>query len=454
MRLLYSRFSILIILLSLAVFSCTDEVEEGSRPKAADFTMTVNPINLQEITFTNESENATHYVWNFGDGTELSYEKDPVHAYGEPGSYTVTLNARSKGGSVIKSMPIVVEGNEAPNVVEGGDFSDPGKWTMFSAGMTLTTTEFVNGGLKFSNGAGPAQTNVLAFSTAEVEAGKTYKFSAKIKGSGASNTWFQVYMSNIAPTNGSDYNEGMYTGLSTWDGCGASAFNGNLSDLGCQAGAPGNGKGGIISFNTSGTIYIVFKGGSWDGSFGTDGITLDDVKLQEAEVDNLVVGGDMSDPEAWNISKTDATQTDTEFVDGGLKFSNGAGPAQTNVLVWTTVEVEAGKSYKFAASVKGSGANNSWLEVLFGTSEPVANSDYNDGLYTGLNTWDGCATSSFNGNIATLGCKAGASGTNQSGAITFANSGTVYLVFKGGSWDGSLGTDGIVLDNVQLVEVE
>lgn len=445
---------LLYFLLAVTTLSCVDEVDEGTRPKSADFTMTVNPTNLQEITFSNASEDASHFVWNFGDGTELSFEKDPVHFYTEPGSYTVTLNARSKGGSVIKRIPIVVEGNEAPNIIEGGDFSDPGKWTIFSAGMTLTTTEFVNGGLKFSNGAGPAQTNALAFITAEVEAGKTYKFSAKVKGSGASNTWFQVYMSNVAPTNESDYNEGMYTGLNTWDGCGATAFNGNLSELGCQGGAPGNGKGGMVSFNTSGTIYIVFKGGSWDGSLGVDGITLDDVKLQEADVDNLIVGGDMSAAEAWNIFKADMTQTTTEFVDGGLKFSNGVGSAQTNVLVWTTAEVEAGKNYKFAASVKGSGATNSWFEVLFGTTEPVSDADYGNGLYTGLSTWDGCATSAFNGNLATLGCKAGAAGTNQSGVITFANSGTVYLVFKAGSWDGSLGADGIVLDNVQLIEIE
>jgi PKD repeat protein len=441
-------------LIVLAILSCTDEVDEGSRPKAAAFTMTVNPVNVQEITFKNESENASHYVWNFGDGTALSYESDPVHFYESPGAYTVTLNARSRGGSLIKSLPITVEGNEPPNLVSGGDLSDPTLWTIMPTDMSQTATEFVNGGLKFSNGTGSAQTNILAFTTAEVEAGKTYKFSAKVKGSGASNTWFQVYMSSIEPTSGADYNNGMYTGLNTWDGCGGAAFNANLADIGCQANAPGNGKGGLVSFNTGGTIYIVFKGGSWDGSLGTDGIFLDDVKLQEAEVDNLVNGGDMSDPEAWNVFKTDMTQTATEFVDGGLKFSNGAGPAQTNVLVWTTVEVEAGKNYKFSASVKGSGANNSWFEVLFGATEPVVNSDYSNGLYTGLNTWDGCATSSFNGNLATLGCKAGASGTNKGGAITFANSGTVYLVFKGGSWDGSLGADGIVLDNVQLLVLD
>ena len=453
MRLQINKCFALLTMMMVAL-SCTEQVDEGSRPDAVDFSMAVNPANLLEVTFTNASESASHYVWNFGDDSPLSFEKDPVHIYESPGSYDVTLNARSKGGSLVKTVSIVVEGNEAPNLVLGGDMSDPSDWQFFSAGMSLTTTAFVDGALKFSNGTGSAQTNILAFTTAEVESGKSYKFSAKVKGSGASNTWFQVYMSSVAPTNNQDYNEGMYTGLNTWDGCGGSSFNGNLAELGCQGGAPGNGKGGIVTFNTSGTIYLVFKGGSWDGSLGTDGITLDDVKLQEVEVDNLITGSDMSDPTAWTVFKTDMAQTATEFTAGALKFTNGAGPAQTNVLVWTSVEVEAGKNYKFSANVKGSGASNSWFEVLFGTSEPVANSDYSNGLYTGLNTWDGCATTAFNGNLATLGCKANSPGTNQNGVITFANSGTVYLVFKGGSWDGSLGADGIVLDNVILTVVE
>jgi hypothetical protein len=75
-------------------------------------------------------------------------------------------------------------------------------------------------------------------------------------------------------------------------------------------------------------------------------------------------------------------------------------------------------------------------------------------MYTGLNTWDGCATSAFDGNLATLGCQGGAPGNGQNGAISFSETGTIYVVFKGGSWDGNLGTDGITLDNVTLVEVQ
>jgi len=42
------------------------------------------------ISFVNTSENASSYLWNFGDGN-TSTETSPTHTYTEPGAYTVTL---------------------------------------------------------------------------------------------------------------------------------------------------------------------------------------------------------------------------------------------------------------------------------------------------------------------------------------------------------------------------
>lgn len=51
------------------------------------------------VHFTNESENAVSYAWDFDDG-ETSDEENPTHEYTEPGSYTVTLEATSAEGDV------------------------------------------------------------------------------------------------------------------------------------------------------------------------------------------------------------------------------------------------------------------------------------------------------------------------------------------------------------------
>ena len=45
------------------------------------------------VTFTNRSENADSFEWNFGDGSAPSSLANPTHQYVTPGSYDVTLRA-------------------------------------------------------------------------------------------------------------------------------------------------------------------------------------------------------------------------------------------------------------------------------------------------------------------------------------------------------------------------
>jgi len=50
-----------------------------------------------EVEFTNQSENATSYLWDFGDGS-FSDDIDPNHFYNDPGTYFVTLQAADEFG--------------------------------------------------------------------------------------------------------------------------------------------------------------------------------------------------------------------------------------------------------------------------------------------------------------------------------------------------------------------
>lgn len=68
----------------------------------ASFTYTVNNLTL---TFTNTSQNATTYLWEFGDGLE-SNEQDPVYTYAEAGTYVVKLTATNHCGSSVKTITI------------------------------------------------------------------------------------------------------------------------------------------------------------------------------------------------------------------------------------------------------------------------------------------------------------------------------------------------------------
>jgi PKD repeat protein/photosystem II stability/assembly factor-like uncharacterized protein len=73
---------------------------------------TANPLEGEyplEVTFTNASENATEYQWDFGDGT-TSTDENPVHTYTDPDNYTVSLSASNSSNSdtETKSNYIVV----------------------------------------------------------------------------------------------------------------------------------------------------------------------------------------------------------------------------------------------------------------------------------------------------------------------------------------------------------
>lgn len=70
----------------------------------AGFTSSVNGANA---SFTNNSSNATSYVWNFGDGS-TSGEADPNHTYATDGVYTVTLTATNNCGSNTTTQQVTV----------------------------------------------------------------------------------------------------------------------------------------------------------------------------------------------------------------------------------------------------------------------------------------------------------------------------------------------------------
>ena len=95
-----------------------------------------------EITFTNCSENATNFAWNFGDGT-VSTEENPVHAFKTPGEYPVQLVAANEtsADTVLKTITIVDNSSEKTLLlcktwIPTGDWTDgeeSGNWDEFLA---------------------------------------------------------------------------------------------------------------------------------------------------------------------------------------------------------------------------------------------------------------------------------------------------------------------------------
>ena len=51
-------------------------------PIFAGYTYTVN---VNTVSFTNTSQNATTFEWDFGDNSPVSNEENPIHEYAQPG---------------------------------------------------------------------------------------------------------------------------------------------------------------------------------------------------------------------------------------------------------------------------------------------------------------------------------------------------------------------------------
>ena len=60
-----------------------------------------------EVAFTSTAENATSYLWAFGDG-QTSTDTNPRHSYATVGVYEVTLTANGTGGSSTTSQQVKV----------------------------------------------------------------------------------------------------------------------------------------------------------------------------------------------------------------------------------------------------------------------------------------------------------------------------------------------------------
>jgi PKD repeat protein len=261
----------LITLIMIAVSITACEKDDDVAAPTADFDFTV--ANLA-VTFSNESTNGRYFTWDFGDGSDPITAMAPGYSYQDEGTYTVTLTVTGRDGSQVTTTKDVTV-TAPPNLVEGGKFEagDESKWTMLDLSPGVDVT-FTNGAAVWQGG-GWGQAGI--YQAIELEANKKYQLNMKVSGSGATETWFEVYVGKAVPVQGQDYSDGgKRLAINTWAGCGTSAFNGPLTSISCDGTA-----GGVVEFPTAGTAYIVIRSGG--ANLGTTGITVDNVELRPLE---------------------------------------------------------------------------------------------------------------------------------------------------------------------------
>jgi PKD repeat protein len=86
-----------VIALPFIVSSCDDDTDEPAKPPVASFQFEKDANDFAKVTFTNFSQNAESFSWNFGDGSAASTEENPVHTFPAAGTYTVKLTVTGAG---------------------------------------------------------------------------------------------------------------------------------------------------------------------------------------------------------------------------------------------------------------------------------------------------------------------------------------------------------------------
>lgn len=192
-----------------AMVSCTkpnDDPKPGPDEKApvANFTFSANALT---VSFTNTSENATSYKWEFGDG-ETSKEASPKHEYASAGTYTVKLTAANASGVTAKKEASVTVAGAAKayfsyEAVEGR----PGKFGLI---LKFDATASANAeSIEWNFGDGTTD-NQFTVNHEFPEYGK-YTVSATVKGLGGDSDTFSQEVECIASNNillGGEFNEG------------------------------------------------------------------------------------------------------------------------------------------------------------------------------------------------------------------------------------------------------
>jgi PKD repeat protein len=107
--------------LTAVIFTACKEEESKPLPDAS-FSFVASGDG-RTIQFTNESTDATTYLWAFGDGTATSAEESPMHTYPDYGTFDVTLTATGDGGEDVFTYPLVVT-KASPVKLDDNSFDD------------------------------------------------------------------------------------------------------------------------------------------------------------------------------------------------------------------------------------------------------------------------------------------------------------------------------------------
>ena len=267
------------ILAAFVILACSPE-DPGSGNGLSDsnldpsFSITEVPGAVNRYTLKANSNNYITSKWDIGEGPFL--DKQEIEIYlPDAGTYTLTHQAIGKGGEAFTSTQELVVAESDPvagNLLRGSKFEteeDFAEWTILNISDSGASWNYTPGFITVTGGGWNQQG---VYQAVEVQANKDYRIDMRVWGSGAVNTWFEVYVSKTPPVQNNDYTGDIRMQLNTWAGCATAPFDGKLSAVGC------GGSGNIVRFDEAGTVYFIVKSGG--ESLGETGISIDNVEFR------------------------------------------------------------------------------------------------------------------------------------------------------------------------------
>ncbi|UOB16632.1 hypothetical protein [Abyssalbus ytuae] len=167
------------------------------------------------------------------------------------------------------------------------------------------------------------------------------------------------------------------------------------------------------------------------------------VEQSDPEGGNILLGGKFETTEdhaQWSVLNISTSEAEWTFNQGSATITASGWNQQG---IFQAVEVEANQDYSIDLKAWGEGSQDTWFEVFVSPVPPVQGADYSGDVRIGLNTWDGCGNTPFNGKLSIIGC------TGSGNIINFPQAGTVYFIIKCGG--GNVGQ--ISITNVEMRKI-
>lgn len=109
-----------VVLISGVFFSCKKDDDNEIAVKSR-FSVAADEVDGFKVNITNDSENATSYEWNFGDGSATGNQSDATfsYTYASAGTYTITLTAKNGSTTNVSSKEVTISGMTLKQFLSG-----------------------------------------------------------------------------------------------------------------------------------------------------------------------------------------------------------------------------------------------------------------------------------------------------------------------------------------------